>query len=78
MSTNLTYLAGVAIAAGLTVYGAVQVLKAREKDESPTDVTSRQLRGFFYLILASALLAFVQNLAVGGFSLADLIYSTRP
>jgi len=78
MSANITNLAGLAVSAGLVIYAAVQILKARQKDETASDVTARQLRGFFFLILASALLSATGALASGNLTLADLIFSTRP
>lgn len=78
MSANLANIAGLVVSAGLAVYAAKLILGAREKDESASDVTARQLRGFFFLILASALLSAIGALTSGQLTLADLIYSVRP
>lgn len=75
---NLTYLAGLAVSAGLVIYGGLQILRKRESGESSDEVLSRQLRGFFFLILGSVVLSLATSMAQGSFSLANLIYSTRP
>ena len=77
MSANMINVAGLLASASLVVYAAMQILKAKQKDESASDVNARQLRGFFFLILASALLSATGALAAGNLSLANLIYSTR-
>jgi len=77
-AANLTYLAGLAIATGLVIYGGLQILRQREKNEVADDVVPRQLRGFFFLILGSVILSLSTSMAQGRFNLADLIYSTRP
>lgn len=79
MSSNgkLIYYAGLAISSGLVAYGGYQILKKRQKDEAASDVTARQLRGFFYLILASLILSFFQMLAAGNVNLANLVGLAR-
>lgn len=76
--TNLTYLASLAVSAGLVVWGLIEIFKARQKDESGSDQISRQIRGFALLLLGSVVLGLGTMLAQGGLNFADLIRSTRP
>lgn len=75
---NLSYLAGLAVSAGLVVWGLMEIFKGRQAGESGSDQISRQIRGAALLLVASMILAFAGQLSSGSLNIADLIRSSRP
>lgn len=75
---NLTYLAGLAVSAGLVVWGLMQVFKGPQPGETELGRISRQIQGFVLLILGAAVLSLATQMSMGSVSVADLIRSVRP
>jgi hypothetical protein len=64
-SQQLCFIATLAVALGLVIYGLMQIFKKEQASENDVQVVQRQIRGFAYLILAQVVMAAGMSLCSG-------------